>query len=54
MTRDPHGGLGPLRPQVRFEEFWAEAKLIKEVLLGKDGDELEALLKKLYDFEPVA
>jgi ribosomal protein L12E/L44/L45/RPP1/RPP2 len=33
--------------KVRFEEFWAEAKLVKDVLLSKSGKELDELLKKL-------
>ncbi len=35
--------------KVRFEEFWAEAKLVKDVLLSKSGKELDELLKKLQN-----
>jgi hypothetical protein len=53
----PRAGVTAARPrarrsQVRFEEFWAEAKLVKDALLSKSGEELEGLLRKLYDYEP--
>jgi hypothetical protein len=35
--------------KVLFEEFWAEAKLVKNVLLSKSGKELYNLRKKLFD-----
>ncbi len=37
--------------KVRFEEFWAEAKLVKDELLSKKDNlqELDDLLQKIYE-----
>ncbi len=39
--------------QVRFEEFWAEANLIKDLVNASD-EMFDEKIKKLLDFDPAA